>query len=324
MSQNRVSDKRDNSLDAVAGLLMLVVIIGHANLTSKSEVGSLGYVFAFYMAWFFFKAGMFHRQISIDKHYVVKMVKRLMVPYLVFSVIGLFVDFFVGKACDRMIALNIYGYVSHMVYLGTDWSNVALWFLFSFFCVKIITAFFCHRYWIVWTVVSLICAYIHSVVFPEEKFTYLGNIPLGTAFYVIGYEIRQLQYKPQVAIIASVVALTIGVAYPSVIDLFSNKLLMGNYLVAVIWFVAMIITTDNLFRRISYLQLDVLKFIGKNSMLFLVAQVPVILAVRRIAVCYWSETVLSNWAEAIISIVVILSLYQLFKLCPRMKWAIGD
>lgn len=54
-------NRRDNSIDAVAGIMILYTILMH--MGAKGEFGdfvdNLHYLFFCFMAWFFFKAGLF-------------------------------------------------------------------------------------------------------------------------------------------------------------------------------------------------------------------------------------------------------------------------
>jgi fucose 4-O-acetylase-like acetyltransferase len=54
--------KRDKSIDAVAGLMIIVMVIGHC-----VAVGYLKHfinVLNFFMPWFYYKSGMFYRRQS--------------------------------------------------------------------------------------------------------------------------------------------------------------------------------------------------------------------------------------------------------------------
>lgn len=60
--------KRDNTLDAVAGLLIIYMMLRHAFEWSGASTDyfyiASSQVLPFFMAWFFFKSGMFHKSIS--------------------------------------------------------------------------------------------------------------------------------------------------------------------------------------------------------------------------------------------------------------------
>lgn len=56
------TSSRRADLDTVGGICIVYMIIGHVCGTDMREhIEWLTRVFFFFMAWFFFKAGMFHR-----------------------------------------------------------------------------------------------------------------------------------------------------------------------------------------------------------------------------------------------------------------------
>lgn len=76
---------RNKSVDWIAGLLTLVVIVQHIDdLSDHSfwwDESGLWKVFYFYMPWFFFKSGTFEKYRPIRETYK-KVWTRLVVPYL--------------------------------------------------------------------------------------------------------------------------------------------------------------------------------------------------------------------------------------------------
>lgn len=78
---------RDNRIDAVAGLLILVMIAGHCDLISFDKY-SVGSFFTFYMGWFFYKSGMFYSTTRLSKQVIVGLVKKLLVPFFIWTIIG--------------------------------------------------------------------------------------------------------------------------------------------------------------------------------------------------------------------------------------------
>lgn len=324
------TDKRDASLDAAAGMLILVVLLGHANLLSKSDIHSIGYFFAYYMAWFFFKAGMFHRTKKRNYDFVKGLILRLGVPYIVFFLVGCIFDGVVSLLSDPAsfsLLGSAYGYIARAAYLGADWSNIALWFLLSLFFIKLICASYTGKNTLVWLIIPLIVAYAHCLYVPFEKFTYIGNIALGIVFYIAGYQLRSIQYRTDVMWMATVIAVVLFFVNPSAIDLFSNSVIIGNYFQSILWFIAMIIMTNNAFKKIPVMQNKVLRFCGLNSMLILVAHVPIINIVRRIHSGWLpdlGDEILWHVLEAAVSLFVVAMLYLLIRQVPRLKVIIGE
>ena len=56
---------RDKNIDAVAGLMIIVMVIGHCVATGYLKIFIT--LFNFYMPWFYYKSGMFYRRQSNQK-----------------------------------------------------------------------------------------------------------------------------------------------------------------------------------------------------------------------------------------------------------------
>ena len=86
--------KRAVHLDAVGGLLIVWMILVHIQSLTQSVLIRNRYMpllFCF-MAWFFFKAGMFFREKPLREE-LKGIWKRLLLPYIFFSVIGVLCGF---------------------------------------------------------------------------------------------------------------------------------------------------------------------------------------------------------------------------------------
>lgn len=78
--------QRNIHLDWICGLLIIHMIGGHiAQFMHERYI--LDSVFFFFMPWFFFKSGMFHK-IKKEDVIIIKSAKRLLIPFIVFSLIG--------------------------------------------------------------------------------------------------------------------------------------------------------------------------------------------------------------------------------------------
>lgn len=80
---------RDKSLDTISGILILWMIYEHYNVSSGLYLSFAPPFLFCFMAWFFYKSGMFHKQ-KKDTKIVVQGWKRLIIPYISFTVIGFF------------------------------------------------------------------------------------------------------------------------------------------------------------------------------------------------------------------------------------------
>ena len=82
--------KRDASLDSVAGLLIIYMILIH--IFQWSDLRDVIHSYwllplSFFMSWFFYKSGMFYKD-KTCKELLVGGGKKLLIPYVVFSLVG--------------------------------------------------------------------------------------------------------------------------------------------------------------------------------------------------------------------------------------------
>ncbi len=84
--------KRRDDLDLVAGIMILFMIYGHcvewAGFTSWNVYIHANELLYFFIAWFFFKGGMFHDVQRTVGEVFRQGMKRLIVPFVLFSLIG--------------------------------------------------------------------------------------------------------------------------------------------------------------------------------------------------------------------------------------------
>lgn len=109
-SMTKASNQRDSSLDAVSGFLIIFMMYCHlmfwSQLYNHYFHKVLLHVFTFYMVWFFFKGGLFAKAGESQHSVVSKSFHRLIVPYIIFSLIGVF---FIGLTSVFKVQLGCVG-----------------------------------------------------------------------------------------------------------------------------------------------------------------------------------------------------------------------
>lgn len=130
--------KRDSSLDTIAGIMTIYMIYIHiCPWVGISPLPHVGKFLFFFMAWFFYKSGMFFHNISFSECYK-KGIQRLMIPYIIFSIIGWFM-FFIRDVIKQEITEQYFiNSLRQILHEGAVAGNAPLWFLFTLFCVRII------------------------------------------------------------------------------------------------------------------------------------------------------------------------------------------
>lgn len=267
---------RDISLDSVAGLLIIVMILGHVIQRLGLDGGRLSYYlqlfFPYFMVWFFFKAGMLFKSKPM-KQVVIDKFNRLIIPFILWSLIGYpvqvardIIEIYTGGG-KKIIEICLLNPLKSLLAQGSMSSNLPLWFLPSLFITIIVSnRLIClHKKKYLYTILILILLFIIQLT-PIRLPLYIGNILLGIFFFMIGNSLKELQYHKLVFLISGIVSLLILVLLPSFVDFRANKLIFGNYY---IWLFASIfncIFINNIFKRISFLNRLKLNIIGKDSM----------------------------------------------------------
>lgn len=107
-----IKSKRDYSLDALQGLLISYMIMVHAfqwaNIKNDTFNEYASYIMFFFMPWFFYKSGMFHHSTSDLRTTLNKLARKLLIPYLVFSLLGEFVASLHSKLLTIINSIVIY------------------------------------------------------------------------------------------------------------------------------------------------------------------------------------------------------------------------
>lgn len=320
--------KRAIHLDAVGGILIMWMIFVHVQaLTQCFFVKNRWMPFLFcFMGWFFFKAGMFFHDKPFKKE-LHTVWKRLLIPYLTFSVIG----FLVGVVLlyiyhnESLIYFTLRS-IGQVVRWGGVTSNMPIWFLLSLAVVRIVFLLANKRNaTIPLILISVVIAYLLSRYEINEP-SYLGNISLGMFFFGMGYMLKDYQYNRWVVLIAAVIYVFCYVLFPSNVDVRANYVTSGTYLGFLVYALCAIILLNNIFLMIPFLFADrVLVHIGQNSMSYYLLHWPLITLV--LGVLHIFNSNLSNTILCIISLlvcVVILPLLNKLFHISKMKVFIGE
>lgn len=232
---------RQSGLDSLAGILIIYMIlyhcIQHADLQNSVLYDILHRFLFFFMAWFYYKGGMFHSKKAV-KEMVISSAKRLLKPYVVFSLIA---HLCCCLSCVVSGDYNIIHYTLSpvkqiLLFEAPSW-NLPLWFLISLFVVK---NFF--NYWslhfnpyilLVFGVVAFLTSH-NSQVNP----IFIQNIALGLFFYTCGYIIGKVKMSKILFVILGCVYLW-AFFHPSYVDFRAN--IVDNHTNYILWLVACIV-----------------------------------------------------------------------------------
>lgn len=261
---------RDNSIDVVAGLLIVHVILGHIFQWAhmNSFYAPVNRALIFFMPWFFFKSGMYFKDKPINQ--VLLNTKRLLLPFAVFSLIGQFFwSIMMYVDGDREISHYLLSPFKTLFAEGAINGNLPLWFLLTLCVVQCVYSLVQSKRGLV-LVVSLLVAYLLNEIGYSKPYL-LANCCSGLFFYSAGHILKEYQYKTPIALLSMIIVIAILLIYPSMVDMRSNQLLCGNYLIWCLYSLAAITTINYLSRHLKFeLITKPISFIGRNSMIFYV------------------------------------------------------
>lgn len=301
---------RDNSIDVVAGLLIVHVILGHIFQWAhmNSFYAPVNRALIFFMPWFFFKSGMYFKDKPINQ--VLLNTQRLLLPFAIFSLIGQFFwSIMMYVDGDREISHYLLSPFKTLFAEGAINGNLPLWFLLTLCVVQCVYSLVQSKRGLV-LVVSLLVAYLLNEIGYSKPYL-LANCCSGLFFYSAGHILKEYQYKTPIALLSMVIGIAILFMFPSIVDMRSNQLFSGNYLIWCIYSIVAIITFNNLSRYLRVtLITNPLSFIGRYSMIFYVLHWIIMLIVLILCIVIGNRNMFA-WS-AIIANAVLLPLISVF------------
>lgn len=218
---------------------------------------------------------MFYRSVDGWEQWKIifhKNLKVLMLPYVVFSILGILVGvIYYHVTDDSTYQPTISTIVTNFVGMGCYYWSSHLWFLLTLFLVKIIAPLmlrFLNIYILILVFIAI--AFAHNY-FMQGSFNWIGNFCTGMFFYLMGIMLKDKQYNPRTIVLSVLLLLIIGLVKPTLVPMFSN--LVQNDGIYLLWFpfcLSGIILINNVFRKVSsyHISFPILESVGKNSMLY--------------------------------------------------------
>lgn len=256
-------NKRESYLDAIAGLLIMNMIIYHYSPMEWQKY--LG----FFIPWFFFKGGLFFKVTTI-KNSIYKC-EKLIRYFIIFSFVG-----YVLNSIKLLLEgdYNIIHYtltpIKELVFSGAIEGNHPLWFLTTLVMSRIV-----YNYIIVSgrspklvCLVSLfaICiSHLLNFVNPMSIF----NVLNGTFFYALGDLSKKYQDDKKFIIVSFSITMIIALFCIPKATVLGEVVFKGNYFIWLIYSITGCISITALFRIIPY-SFPILSMIGRRSLIILV------------------------------------------------------
>ena len=312
---------RFSSFDTITGILIIHMILGHVfqitNLTD-SYIYSLSSLLQFFMPWFFFKSGYFHKNDTFSSIFH-KSIKKLLIPFAIFCAIGhlvyCFINFFQGDTNWQHYILSPF---KSILLLGSVTGNLPLWFLLALFFVKLL---FCSTWekakWLLIPILAIApILYIHQIEYPRLA----ASISSGLFFYIMGYLLKNYKPKPTVSIVFLISYLLCWIYLPAWVDMNTNELLSGYYF---LWYPTSLlgIISINSFFQNFRIKIPFIQQIGSYSMAYYISHWIILLLISSILPQWYN-----NYIKAIILIIscaIILPLIAKSYNYDKMKWIWG-
>lgn len=279
------NNKRLTYLDTAAGIFIIYMIFYHCSqfsgMTHNQVFKFLQVVFSCFMAWFFFKSGMFYKRDITFKEEFIHTLCKLWRPYLLFWFIGIVVE---AIKYSSMGDTNLVHYVltpfkSTLLYGGVNNGVLPMWFLVTLFAVRTLSPVMlkvCNGYgWAVCGVVGAILCHINGIygwgfIHPY----YISNFFPAMFFYGMGFLMKDKQFDKKIFLIALVIY-AISFAWPFMVDFHVNSVTRGNTFLWYVYAIAGIIVINYICKN-SIVQFKPVTDIGRNSMWWFLAHWPVI------------------------------------------------
>lgn len=313
-----MAKERVAHIDMASGIMILFMMLGHLNakhifLGDINLYTYLKRLFFFFMPWFFYKSGMFFVQQKRANIGGGKLLK----PFAIWSAIGYIIyavtQIFWGASTlfqSLIIQPSKYALFQNLILC-----NKPLWFLLTLYCViNIANVFMKYIHPLIIAVLGLLLGYGLFLLGNEYIPDLLANTAVGLSFFSIGYYMNSMENKVRVFIVAIVGYIcAIGLLHSPYVDMRVNICYADrsgyDYF---LWYMSSICGIIILNALCKYLKriycFPLLRFIGRNAMLFFVSHYVIIYALTAIYNNALKETIVQYPILPIISFIVIQGL----------------
>lgn len=324
-------------LDIASGIMIVWLLVYHALYPMYEDSISAVIPFLyFFMPWFFYKSGMMFQRRDI-KSLLVKDLKKLIVPFVIWSIIGYIVmilwHLFKGEELTWKILLM--RPIRSLVLNCSIPINSALWFIPVLFVVRqlanlLLTRFKSYTIAICSFIFSIICLVLNKYISPYCLPTWISGTAWGMFFFASAIFLRDFELKKWMIILSTAIYIvSLFTNIPSVYSAEEPGVLLNS-----IWYIACILSCicfNNVCRFVVYLYnkivdntgydkflLPILTYVGRNSMSFYVVHYIIFKISFDLIAMYKYE-----WYATYQGLLIVLLCYAV--ICPivskmRNKW----
>lgn len=271
-----IMKRRSVYLDSVGGIMVIYMMFYHCSQFSKTTelpfLQSTSIVFTCFMAWFFFKSGMFYKNERFGE--MRKKVKKLLRPYCAFMLIGY------AAYCVDLFIEHDYNWIHYILspikqcLLGGGvhaWA-LPMWFLVTLAVVKCLAPFLLNKYKMGGVIACGLIGFLlalYSEHYHIIRPFYVVNFFPAMFFYGMGFYMKEKQYH-RIILFFALTIYSASFVFPSTVDFQTNKLIQGNYFLWLIYAFAGIVVFDNV-TKIVKTRIWLFTSIGEKSMYWFLA-----------------------------------------------------
>jgi len=251
-----ILQKREVWLDNLKGFGIILVVLGHI----ASPISSL--IYSFHMPLFFVITGYLFNEEKLNRHFVIKNLKRIFIPFFVFLLLGFLFEFLKRMLLSRD-QLEFSQLLDAILFM--DFSSLhntygfVLWFLPALFFSKLFlkTLFTINNNSLKISISILL--FVIGIKFQLPFSIDEGMVALP--FLLFGFLLKSLNQKYLAIISLLILSLILTYNSPPVLNLSSKE--FENIHLNFLWCVSII---SILFSIFSYIRSIFLNFLGINSM----------------------------------------------------------
>ena len=311
-------------IDKVSGLLIIYMIFYHILQWSGYDEIIKSYwmtPLSFFMAWFFFKSGMFNKRRTVNG--ILSGGGKLIIPYVVFSIVGHFIySIYLIMNNDWNLMHYTFLSIKQLLLTGSIAGNMPLWFLISLLVVQLLYSYISSKVkdWLL-IPICFSTAYLLNTINIQIPL-YIESVMLGLAFYSLGHYFADKQKNHIIVFLAIITYFIILIVIPSSIDFRKNEVTLGYYSTAVLFAISGCILINNLFNKFTC-KYDLLSYIGKRSMAFYVLHWIVLRLCKLSMSVFETFDSISFIIFAIISCIIILPIITESLINSKYKFVLG-
>lgn len=256
---------------------------------------------------------MFHKKESTFKDELSHTFDKLWRPYLLFWIIG-----FIINTISRYLEgdINWIHYTLSPIkqtifYGGTNSGALPMWFLVTFFIVRILSPITLKAFkgygWVVCGIIGFILCWFRNNNNPIHPF-FITNFFPAMFFYGLGTSLKDIQFSKSSFIISFIIYI-VSFIHPSLVDFQTNTLIKGNIPFWYIFATAGIVLFNNISVRIKF-PIWPFTYIGNSSMYWFLLHWPILVIVNKVYLFYFH---ISEWKLAILEFITVLFILFIVK-----------